>query len=138
MGGRVEINGLFIYTPYAGTPLFEDAKKYGYEPKKGLDGWANWNFSDSRNNPWLSRALRSRLEAISRIARFKFLYARFESSSNEFKREKLKSPIVRIGYNIFVGLFAKMAEWRWRRRYFDLAIEWEIWQSLTRYIFKTR
>lgn len=138
LGKNVEINGVFIYVPYAGTPLFETARKCGYEPRKTLSEWSDWNFSDSENNPWLEPARRKRIEAISSIARFKYLNHRFRYYSDEYQKQKLKSPLIRAGFFLFVGFFARLANWRWRNRFFGCAFEWTLWRKLTYRIFKFR
>lgn len=138
MGKEVEINGLFIYVPYAGTPIFDIAIKYGYQPKKTLEEWRDWSFSDSRNNPWLKKGLRRKINAVSSIARFKYLYHRFEFYSEEFRKQKLKSPLVKLGYKIFVKIFARIADWRWKHRFFSCAYEWRLWEKVTYAVFKVR
>jgi len=137
-GKNVEINGLFVYVPYAGTPLFQTAVEYGYKPKSDLVEWGQWNFSDISNNPWLTRKRAKRLEAVSNIARFKFMYHRFEYYSGGYKQEKLKSLPLRIGYFLFVRLFAFFADLRWKHRFFSFAVEWTLWQKLTYKLFKVR
>lgn len=135
---KVEINGLFIYVPYAGTSIFDIAVEYGYKPKKTLEEWGGWTFSDSSNNPWLKKSLRRYIDTVSTIARFKYLYHRFEFYSDEFKRKKLGSPFIRLGYEIFVRAFSCLAEWRWRKRFFAFPYEWILWKKLTFHLFKVR
>ena len=137
-GGRAEINGLFIYVPYCGTPLYALAQEYGYRPKNSLEEWEGWNFSDANNNPWLRGRSRGRLQCISRIARFKYLRHRFEFYSDTFKREKLSSPLLRVGYAVSVAVLSALARWRWRRRFFSLGYEWMAWQRLAYRIFRVR
>jgi len=137
-GRDVEVNGLFIYVPYAGTPLFDTAVAYGYQPKKTLEAWRDWNFSDSRNNPWITGKKRKMIEALSSIARYKYFRHRFDSYSEEFKAQKLGSPLLKLGFTLFVVVFDKIADWRWKRRFFDMAYEWTLWQKLTFRVFKVR
>jgi len=138
MGKNVEINGLFIYVPYVGTSLFETALSYGYKPKNSLEKWSDWSFSDSRNNPWIKPRQRGKYDVISAIARFKYLYHRFEYYSAAYRKEKLKSPIARIAYRILIKPFARIVDWRWRNRYFAFAIEISIWKWLTYRMFKVK
>jgi len=138
LGKNVEVNSLNIYTPYAGTPLFETAIECGYEPKKDLAAWSDWNFNDSRNNPWLTSAMRKKAETISSIARFKYMRHRFESYSDEYRKHKLKSLLLRLGYFLFVRLFAASADFRWKHRAFRFALEWRLWAKCTYLVFKVR
>jgi len=138
MSKDVEINGLFLYVPYAGTSLFEVALKHGYRPKETFEEWSNWNFSDPGNNPWLPVRMRSVYNAIATIARFRYLYHRFEFYSADFRREKLKSPLLRLAYYLFIRPFAALVAWRWRRRFFAFPVELFIWRNLIYTFFKIK
>ena len=96
----------------------------------------DWNFNDLKNIPWLKSYTRKKIEAISSIARFKYFYHKFEFYSEEYKRKKLKSPFLRFMFFIFVKLFAKIADFRWKHRFFTGTFEWVLWRKLTYYIFK--
>ncbi len=135
-GEDVEINGLFVYVPYSGTPLEETAADYGYVARKKLEDWADWSFGDHSNNPWLGPKQRKRLEAIASIARFKFMRRRFDSYSESYRRAKMRSPLIRLGYFVFVRVFAAMANLRWKRRLFTGALEWVLWRRLTYSLFR--
>ncbi len=135
-GKNIEINGLFIYMPYVGTQMFDIAVEHGYKPCKTLEEWGDWNFSTADNNPWISGKKRKRMETISSIARFKYLYHRFEYYSEEYRKQKLRSPLVKLGYHVGVKLFAKIADIRWKYMYFDFAVEWKLWRFLAFKIFK--
>ena len=138
MGPQVEINGLFIYVPYAGTTLFEGALKYGYQPKARLEDWAQWNFSDTQNNPWLTQSQRRTCEVLSTIARFKYLYHRFEYYSQEFRDKKLSNPAVRLLYRVCIKPFAFVINWRWRKRFFLFPIEVRLWRKIIYIFFKIK
>lgn len=136
IGTNVEINGLFLYAPYPGTPLFTKALRYGYQPKQSLEKWKGWSFSDSRNNPWFSAGERRVLDAISSISRFKYFYHRFEFYSEDFRREKLRSPWVRCAYYVLIKPFSRIVDWRWQHRFFLYAFEVALWKKLTQALFK--
>ncbi|MCH8852490.1 MAG: B12-binding domain-containing radical SAM protein [Planctomycetes bacterium] len=135
-GEDVEINGLFVYVPYSGTPLEETATEYGYVARKELEEWADWSFGDHSNNPWLGTKQRKRLEAIASIARFKYMRHRFDSYSESYRHAKMRSPLIRLGYFVFVRVFAAMANLRWKRRLFTGALEWALWRKLTYSLFR--
>lgn len=138
MGKNVEINGLFLYVPYAGTSLFDVARQHGYQPQAFFEKWSTWNFSDPKNNPWLSLRARGQYSTIATIARFKYLYHRFEFYSEEFKREKLKSPPLRFLYRFFIKPFAAVVDWRWQKRFFAFPIELFVWRKLTYLFFRIK
>ncbi len=45
-----------IYTPYPGTPLYNEAVKYGFVPPKSLDGWISYDYYEIQT-PWLREGL---------------------------------------------------------------------------------
>jgi radical SAM superfamily enzyme YgiQ (UPF0313 family) len=45
-----------VYAPYPGTPLYQDAIKYGFVPPKTLDDWANYDYYEVQT-PWLKTDL---------------------------------------------------------------------------------
>ncbi len=69
---NAEINGVFVYTPYPGAPMYEDALKNGFEAPKSLEEWGQWEFNYKVKHKWLSREQLDRMTTISRMARFRF------------------------------------------------------------------
>ena len=134
----VEINGIFIFSPYPGTELFNIAVKEGYKPGTTLDEWANWKFSSLNNGPWVAPRNRSKMVAISTIARFKYLHHRFQYYSDEFRKEKLNSIFIRAGYYMFIRIFLFSANFRWKRRCFSFPVEWVVFRKILEVVFKTR
>lgn len=134
----VEINGLFIFSPYPGTELYAVAIKEGYQPIVTMQGWADWKFSSLNNGPWIAPRDRSRMVAISTIARFKCLYHRFQFYSDTFRKEKSNSAFIRIAIAVFMKLFLFSADFRWKRRFFAWPLEWIIFRKGLELVFKTR
>lgn len=44
-----------VFAPYPGTPLFEVALQYGFEPASSLEAWSKYDYYDSQT-PWTSDA----------------------------------------------------------------------------------
>ena len=128
---NVEINGFFMYTPYPGVPLYDEAVQHGYQKMETLEEWTHWGYSDSSLNKWLSPQRRHRLETLSLIVRFKYLHHRFEYYSKfspEYKKEKLNRPWLRLAYAIFMPIMVAIADFRWKRRFFSMGYEWRLWR----------
>ena len=85
LGDKVEINGLFVYSPYPGTPMYELAMEHGYQPFDSLEGWSEWNFDDLANTPWCEGQYREQLDAISTIARFRYFRHRLGLYPAQFR-----------------------------------------------------
>ena len=45
-----------LFAPYPGTPLFDVALSYGYQPPKSLAEWSNYNYYESQT-PWTDEAM---------------------------------------------------------------------------------
>lgn len=49
-----------IYTPYPGTPLYEDALSRGFKPPESLAGWSEFDYYKAQT-PWTDVALENRV-----------------------------------------------------------------------------
>lgn len=138
LSDKLEINGLFVYGPYPGTPIYEEAVNLGYRPYTSLEGWASWKYTDINNTPWLSKNYKKQLETISIISRFRFFVHRLSLYSKQFKKKKLKSKVNMILYDAFIPLMKTDADLRWRLRFFSFAPEWRIYQNFIEKKFDKR
>lgn len=55
LNGNFEIN-IHFYAPLPGTPLFEEAKSFGYIPPESLSRWSAYNYY-AIQIPWLKKAM---------------------------------------------------------------------------------
>ena len=90
-----------IYTPYPGTPMYEDAIKKGFKEPKTLEEWSDFA-CDEVKTPWVKdKTLLRNLYVISVFA---------------FRNEEfLKSKIFYLPH--------KIAVWRWKKRFFKFSYE---------------
>lgn len=136
---NIEINGIFIYAPYPGTPIYDIAVKAGYKPYTCLEDWTKWRYNDIRNSsPWLSKSRRKEVEIISIIARFKYFVHRLEYYSKEYKQKKLKTKFNLFIYSLTIPILGFLADLRWKRHFFRFAIEWKIFEKVRDRFFKIR
>jgi radical SAM superfamily enzyme YgiQ (UPF0313 family) len=135
---KLEVNGIFVYGPYPGTPIYEKAVQLGYKPYETLEGWSNWKYTDIDNTPWLPRSYKKKLEVISIISRFKFFTHRIELYSNKFKKAKLKTNLNLILYTFFVPILKLDANIRWSLRFFSMSPEWKLYQDMIERKFDKR
>lgn len=59
-----EICGPSLYTPYPGTPLYDECLKLGFTPPDSLEGWIKMDWY-SLNLPWLTEKKRQMVEDIA-------------------------------------------------------------------------
>ncbi|MGC4773443.1 B12-binding domain-containing radical SAM protein [Micromonospora sp. DT44] len=57
-----------LFGPFPGTPLFDDALRYGFEAPDTLEGWADFDYYDSQT-PWTSAATVARARAHTRLVK---------------------------------------------------------------------
>jgi radical SAM superfamily enzyme YgiQ (UPF0313 family) len=67
LGPRPETR-VHLFGPFPGTPLFDDALKYGFEPPDTLEGWADYDYYDSQT-PWTSQETVARARANTRLVK---------------------------------------------------------------------
>ena len=133
---KIEINGLYIFTPYPGTPIYHKAVELGYVPHTSLEGWATWNFSDLSNSAWLTKIEKLRLQVISKIVLFLFVKDRLESYGAVYKRNKLGSLLNLIVWNVGSYILEFNARFRLRHKLFDFGYEWLVFGYIALKKFK--
>jgi radical SAM superfamily enzyme YgiQ (UPF0313 family) len=111
---NAHINGIFTYTPYPGTPLFDLAvEKYGFVPPKTLDEWGKLKVYDDAGSPWIPGERQKILSVLSIMTRLPF-------NVDEYVAPDLGSWFFNASYKIL----AADARFRWKHRLFKLAPEW--------------
>lgn len=101
LGGPLAVNGPFVYFPWPGTRLYQDAVARGYRPPAATRDW-NWGKRRPRL-PFAPRRLRL-VEHYSRLVRGK-------------ATASLRAPV-------FVRSLILLARIRWRRRAFRFPVDY--------------
>jgi anaerobic magnesium-protoporphyrin IX monomethyl ester cyclase len=83
----IQINGLFLYTPYPGNKLYDEAKKHGYKEKESLEGWAEWRFNSVDNIPWLKDF--HRLKTLHAISFHCSIHKRAKTYGKRYVKQRL-------------------------------------------------
>jgi len=106
-------NGIFLFTPYPGTPDYEDAVKLGYKPPKNLEEWGRFYFCDINNLTWFDEDYKKYLLAINKVG--DLLFAQY-SPYFEFKPDYFLKSAAKF-------TLMKMAWTRWRLKFFKVPYE---------------
>jgi radical SAM superfamily enzyme YgiQ (UPF0313 family) len=125
---RVTINGIFPFSPYPGTALFDRAKGFGLKVPTSLTGWATWSFQYDPDHPWLVPRQRQRLRVAFYIVRFKYYL-------KEYNLRNRGSPLRRTAINLLTLPLRLSGSIRWRTRFFACAWEWELWALIAQRSF---
>lgn len=105
---QAKVSGIGCFTPYPGTPLFEEAKRRGFSPPKDLLGWSTFSV-DQINTPWITGEKRRIIEAVQFTSFF----------VDQKARDIASSLLVRAATN----LYRPIARWRLKRRFWGLPLD---------------
>jgi len=125
------INGLFIYSPFPGTELYDIVvNEFGFVPPNSLDEWAKFELYDASNSVWLTKKKKEKLAVISILARFFFTAKTLSSWRFSEKISRHGGLLKTVASLIFNGCFYPIALFRWKMRFFAFGYEWKLWQAI--------
>ena len=126
-----KINGMFVYSPFPGTELFNTVvEKYEYVPPQSLAGWASFELYDSSNITWLDEKKKRRVQAISTLVRHSFVHKTLKDWPFSEKVKRHGGILKAVLSTLFDGVLYPIARLRWRMRFFDFAYEFKFWQKV--------
>lgn len=121
---NIGIASIMIFTPLPGTYLYDVACQNGFKSPDTLEKWGDYRYNDIDNLPWVSSEIKSLLRTISLLTRFDFTSTKYRGAGILENRKILK---------IAHRLLWKLANIRWRYKYFSLAFEWRIVDIFLKY-----
>jgi hypothetical protein len=117
---EAEVNGIFVYTPYPGAPMYDDALKNGFEAPQSLEEWGAWEYQYKVDHRWLTKEQLGRIRTIASMARFRFFSTEFVNRNRKTRwlvaLFKILNFPMQLSYNL-----------RWRGRMFAFPFEWRLW-----------
>lgn len=105
---KAKISSIACFTPYPGTELFEESKKYGYIPPQKLAEWSCYA-TDNINVPWLSGKKKREVEVIQFVSLF--------------MDEKAKDVVDSKFINFLTNLYRPIALFRLRNQFYSLPLD---------------
>jgi len=70
---RLRVNNIWLYTPFPGTPLYQEVIKFGYTPPDSLEAWGNFLFdSEWVKTKWLDKKTKDLANALTLFSLFSF------------------------------------------------------------------
>lgn len=119
----IYLNGVVLYTPFPGTPLYEKVTRdYGYRSPESLEAWADFGIFRNVGVTWHPPRYIKKLKVISLLTRFPFWKKKF--SLGDVGRVIGGSRFARFPLNWVYWFYAKDAAFRWKHRLFGFAGEW--------------
>lgn len=118
---RVEINGLFFYTPYPGTKLFEKVvNEYHFSPPKSFEEWQDYKIYRDVKCTWFPQGYAKMLQRLSIMTRFPFFT----------DHPKIPERFSKFPYNHLYRFLTFLARWRWKHRFFKFPLEWILLEKI--------
>ncbi|MBF0376530.1 MAG: B12-binding domain-containing radical SAM protein [Desulfamplus sp.] len=128
---NARINGMFIYTPMPGTELYRTVvEQWGFINPKTLEEWSKYELYDISNVTWFDEKKKKKLQTISTLVRFFFVY-------NTLKKWNFSQKVIRhngyfkaIASILFHETLYPIARLRWKLRLFNYGYEWQLWLKI--------
>ena len=126
-----KINGMFVYTPFPGTELFETVvREWGYVPPRTLDEWGKLELYDSSNITWLDDKKKQRVQTISALVRYFFVHKTLLEWPFSEKIKRHNGILKAILSILFDGALYPLGRLRWKMRFFGFGYEFRFWQRV--------
>jgi radical SAM superfamily enzyme YgiQ (UPF0313 family) len=126
MDSIVVVNGCFIYNPYPGGPLFDEASSKGMELPSSFDGWGQWDYKYDADLPWLHQDKQREMKMMFTMVRFSYYWKELGRKNSFIYKYVARMCLLpmKISFRI-----------RWKHRLFGFGIEWKIWAALMQRVF---
>jgi radical SAM superfamily enzyme YgiQ (UPF0313 family) len=122
-------NGILLYTPYPGTPLFEYiSKQCAYKIPESLEKWAQFAAFRNVGITWHTHSYINKYKIISILTRFPFWKNNF--SLADVKNVLGGSRFSKFPFSLFYYLLTKSAIIRWKYKFFKFPIEWWLLEKI--------
>ena len=108
---------MFSYTPYPGTPLFDQAVARGLKAPDSLEGWSEWD-NERANVPWLDAKYSLILNQMNR-----YILPYMSRQYDDFWEKRYRGK-ARTMKRLIHSFFKVMARWRFNHRFFSFPFEY--------------
>lgn len=120
---RLVVNGIFLYTPYPGTPMFNIVTKdFNYETPQTLEAWSEFQIYRDVGVTWQNPSFVKICKTLSILTRFPFYKENF--SFKDVSESIGSSRFNKFPLNFVYYFFTLSAVLRFKYRLFKFPIEW--------------
>lgn len=109
---------MFLYCPYPGTPLYENALKLGFKEPKSLEEWSGFTLY-RKNTPWITRRQEFLVAMLS-----SYIFMFLDSDTILWVKERIKNKFIKAIFILAFGIFNKTARLRWKFKYFGFPLDY--------------
>lgn len=112
----------FVYLPYPGTTLYQEALRLGFRPPDNLADWGNFNFY-ARHTPWIARRQERLITMLSSYV-FLFINPDIDLIPEAISANKM----IRLLVKLLIKVLKSICKLRWKYKYFRFSIDhWLYW-----------
>lgn len=111
---------MFIYCPYPGTPLYQEALRLGFKEPGSLDEWGSFSLYE-KHTPWISRKQEFLVPMLS-----SYIFMFLDSDTIGWVKERIKSRIKKYLFVAAFRVLSAIARWRWKHKIFSFAIDYRL------------
>ena len=111
---------MFIYCPYPGTPLYQEALRLGFKEPRSLEEWGNFSLYE-RHTPWITRKQEFFVPMLS-----SYIFMFLDSDTIGWVKERIKSRIKKALFVAAFMILSVIARWRWKHKIFSFAIDYRL------------
>jgi len=111
---------MFLYCPYPGTPLYQEALKLGFKEPRSLEEWGNFSLYE-RHTPWITREQEFFVPMLS-----SYIFMFLDSDTIGWVKERIKSPIKKALFVAAFMVLSVIARWRWKHKIFSFAVDYRL------------
>ena len=125
---KLTINGIYLYTPYPGTPLFDlITRKYGFKSPGSLEEWTSYGIYRDVGIFWHSKSYINKCSVLSIISRFPFYKEKFSFDDVAGISD---ARYTRFPFNIAYFVYANLAILRWKYKFFTFPVEFTLLEKI--------
>jgi len=110
-----------LFTPYPGSTLFYKSVECGFKPPRNFEDWGNF-LLEQKTTPWITNDVAKKVEILTT-----YIFFFMDSDSYGWVSSRIKNRFIRLFFKIFFGIFERMAQARWKRRFFGFPIDYKLY-----------
>jgi len=109
---------MFLYCPYPGTPLYQNALSLGFEAPEHLEGWSRFHLY-AKHTPWITRKQERRVSMVS-----SYIFMFLDSDTLTWLKQRIKNRLKRSLFVLAFDIFKGIAKMRWKLKFFALPVDY--------------
>lgn len=113
---------MFIFCPYPGTPMYQNALKLGFEEPKSLEEWSRFTLYD-KQTPWVTERQEFLVTMVS-----SYIFMFLDSDTIKWIKERIKNRFKRAVFISAFKTFTVIARTRWKYKYFGMPLDYRLFQ----------